>query len=40
MMFFYGLPGVLRADGGEADLAVTHDEALEEHMPSRPSTKP
>jgi ubiquinone/menaquinone biosynthesis C-methylase UbiE len=32
MMFFYGLPGVLGRMVAEADLAVTHDEALEEHM--------
>jgi hypothetical protein len=32
MMFFYGLPGVLGRMVAEADLAVTHDEAIDEHM--------
>ena len=32
MMFFYGLPGVLGRMVAEANLAVTHDEAIEERM--------
>jgi ubiquinone/menaquinone biosynthesis C-methylase UbiE len=32
MMFFYGLPGVLGRMVGEAELAVTHDEAVDERM--------
>jgi ubiquinone/menaquinone biosynthesis C-methylase UbiE len=32
MMFFYGLPGVLGRMVGEANLAVTHDEAIDERM--------
>src|SRR5205085_72386 len=32
MMFFYGLPGVLARMAAEADLAVTHDVAVDETM--------